>query len=209
MKLEFGETPLQVRCSGFEIPRNQPLIQEELNKGVVIEPGHDAVEYISSHFLKERIDGTENLILILKGLNRYLDYKHFKMQIFQTILTFVQPNCYMETVDLKDAYYSIKIDGDSTRFLKLLCNAKILKFVVLRSGLSPGLWNFTKLTKPQLAMIRMQAYTIAICIHNVIAIDQSFDECLLIVVETINLFQEMGFLIHPDKSKFIPAKRME
>ena len=55
----------------------------------------------------------------------------------------------------------------------------------------------------------MQAYTIAICIHNVIAIDQSFDECLLIVVETINLFQEMGFLIHPDKSKFIPAKRME
>ena len=32
MKLEFEETPLQGQCSGFEIPENQPLIQEEVDK---------------------------------------------------------------------------------------------------------------------------------------------------------------------------------
>ena len=55
----------------------------------------------------------------------------------------------------------------------------------------------------------MQEYTVAIYIDDIIAISQSFEECLLTVVETINLFQKLGFLIHPDKSKFIPAKIME
>ena len=52
----------------------------------------------------------------------------------------------------------------------------------------------------------MQEYTVAIYIDDTIAIDQRFDECLLTVVETTNLFQKLGFVIHPDKSKFIPAK---
>ena len=55
-------------------------------------------------------------------------------------------------------------------------------------------------------MIRMQGYTVAIYIDDIIAIDQGFEECLFTVVETVNLFQKLGFVIRPDKSKFIPAK---
>ena len=115
----------------------------------------------------------------------------------------------MTTIDLKDAYYSVKIDGDDARFLNFLCNSKLLKFVVLPNGLSPGPRKFTKLTKPPLAILRMQGYTVAICIDDIVAIDQSFEECLLTMVETIILFQKLGFLIHPDKSKFILAKIVE
>ena len=52
----------------------------------------------------------------------------------------------------------------------------------------------------------MQGYTVAIYINGIIALGQSFEENLLNVLETINLFQKLGFLICPDKSKFIPAK---
>ena len=55
----------------------------------------------------------------------------------------------------------------------------------------------------------MQGYAVAIYIDDIIAIDQSFEECLLTVVETINLFQKLDFLIHHDKSKFIAAKIVE
>ena len=58
-------------------------------------------------------------------------------------------------------------------------------------------------------MLRMQRYTVAIYIKDITAVDQSFEECLLTVVERINLFQKMGTVIHPDKSKFIPAKIVE
>ena len=72
----------------------------------------------------------------------------------------------MTTIDLKDAYYSVKIDGDDAPFLNFLCNSKLLKFVVLPSGLSPGPRKFTKVTKPpklaMLAMLIMQEYTVAI-----------------------------------------------
>ena len=85
----------------------------------------------------------------------------------------------------------------------------IQNFVVLHNGLPPGPRKFTKLTKPPLAMLRMQGYTVAIYIDDIIAIDQSFEECLLTVVEITNLFKKLGFVIHPDKSKFIPSKIVE
>ena len=55
----------------------------------------------------------------------------------------------------------------------------------------------------------MQGYTVVIYIDDIIAIDQSFEECLLTVVETINLFQKLCFVIHADKSKFVPVKIVE
>ena len=53
------------------------------------------------------------------------------MQTFQTVLTLIEPN-------LKDVYCSVKTDGNDTRFLKFLCNSKLLKFVDLSKGFSPG-----------------------------------------------------------------------
>ena len=55
----------------------------------------------------------------------------------------------------------------------------------------------------------MRGYTVAICIDVIIAIDQNFEECLLNVVETINLFQKLDFVIRPDKSKFQPGRIVE
>ena len=58
-------------------------------------------------------------------------------------------------------------------------------------------------------MLRMKGYTVAIYSDDIIAIDQSFEECLLTVVKTTKLFQKLGFVIHPDKSKLIPSKIVE
>ena len=197
MKLEFEESLLEGECSGFEITKNQLTIQDEVNKllekGVVVEREHEPVEYISPIFLREKTDGTQRLILNLKHLNKYLEYKHFKMQTLHTDLTLIQRNCYMATIDLKDAYYSVKIDGNDTCFLKFLCDSKLLKFVVLPNGLSPGPRKFTKLTKPPLVILRMQGYIVAIYVDDIIAIGQSFEECFLAVAETKNLFQKLTF----------------
>ena len=52
-------------------------------------------------------------------------------------------------------------------------------------------------------------YTAAKNINDVIATDHGFEECIFTVVETIYLFQKLAFVIHPDKSKFVPAKIVE
>ena len=78
MKLEFDETLLQVRCPGFEIPKKQPLIQEDVNKllkkWVVVVCEHEAIEYISPIFFRKKTDGT----LKLERLYKYLEDKYFK-----------------------------------------------------------------------------------------------------------------------------------
>ena len=120
MKLKFQESPLQVTFSEFEISQHQPLIREKVNKllkkEVLVECEHD----------REKTDGIQRLVLNLKILNKYLEYKHFKMQTLQTMLTFIQPNCYMTATDLKDVYYPVNIDGDNTLSLKFLFNSKLL-----------------------------------------------------------------------------------
>ena len=94
----------------------------------------------------------------------------------------------MAAIGLNDAYSSIKFDADDTYFLKFQIFSK---FVVLPNGLSPGPQKFIKLTKCPLAILRMQVYTVAIYIDGIIVIDQSFEECLPTVVETINLFRKL------------------
>ena len=84
-----------------------------------------------------------------------------------------------------------------------------MKFVILPNGLSPGPRKLTKLTKPPLALLRIQGHTVAIHIDDIISVDNTFESCLLTVIKTIELFQSLGFVMHPEKSKFIPSKKVE
>ena len=170
---------------------------------------HEQGEFISPIFLRDKNGGSHRLILNLKGLNKYLEYKHFKVQTFQSVLSLIQPDCSIATIDLKDAYYSVKKDELDTKYLKFLLNSRLLKFVVLPNGLSPGPRKFTKLTKPPLALLRIQEHTVAIYIDDIISVDDTFESCLLTVIKTTKLFQSLGFVIHPEKSKFIPSKKVE
>ena len=170
---------------------------------------HEQGEFISPIFLRDKNDGSHRLILNLKGLNKYLEYKHFKMQTFQSVLSLIQPDCFMATIDLKDAYYSVKIDELDTKYLKFLLNSRLLKFVVLPNGLSPGPRKFNKLTKPPLALFRIQEHTVATYIDDIISVDDTFESFLLTVIKTIKLFQSLGFVMHPEKSKFILSEKVE
>ena len=84
-----------------------------------------------------------------------------------------------------------------------------MKFVVLPNGLSPGSRKFTKLTKPPLALLRIQAHTVAIYIDDIISVDDTFEICFVTVIKTIKLFQSLGFVIYPAKNKFILSKKVE
>ena len=84
-----------------------------------------------------------------------------------------------------------------------------MKFVVLPYGLSPGPRKLTKTTKLPLPLLRTQRYTVAIYIDDIISVDDTFKSCLLTVIKTIKLFQNLGFVIHPEKSIFIPSKKVK
>ena len=64
--------------------------------------------------------------------------------------------------------------------------SKLLKFVVLPNGLSSG--KFTKLTKPPIAVLRLEGIIIAIYIDSFIILGETYEECLTRSIKTIKMF---------------------
>ena len=75
-------------------------------------------ESLSFHFsFVQNLDGTRKLILNLKTFNEFLECNHFKMEIVHLVADLSQPHCCMTCIDLKDAYYSVKIPEEDSEYL--------------------------------------------------------------------------------------------
>ena len=113
--IEFNETLVQINppfqpCWGEkEACIIDTEISDLLSKGVITEFVHECDEFISTIFLRSKKDGTHRMILNLKSLNQYVTYYHFKMDTIHTAVEMMTPGCYMCSVDLKSAYYSVAI----------------------------------------------------------------------------------------------------
>ena len=61
------------------------------------------------------------MILNLKRLNKFADYKHFKMESLQNVLELIRPGVYMASIDLKDAFYSVLSHKNHQAYLTIFC----------------------------------------------------------------------------------------
>ena len=123
-------------------------IDRLLDKGVIIESQHEVGEFISPIFLTPKSDGSYRLILNFKNLNQFLPYVHFKINTVESVLKLIKKGCFMAKVDLKDAYYSVKIKQEHQKYLKFVFDGALYQFTCLPNGLSFGPQKFTKILKP-------------------------------------------------------------
>ena len=79
---------------------------------------HEEKEFVSPIFISHKSNGGIRLILNLKQLNKNIEYHHFKMESINTILNLITKDCFMASIDLKDAYYSVKSSENFQRYLK-------------------------------------------------------------------------------------------
>ena len=118
-----------------------------------------------------------------------IPYIHFKMETLQSVLSPITPGCYLASLDLKDAYYSVPIHPDYTKFLKFIWKNQLYKFLVLPNCLCCGPRKFTKLTKPPIATIILDGHIIAIYIDDLINVGLIFDQCVENVIASIKLLK--------------------
>ena len=86
-----------------------PIVRQEvhklLEKQVITTVSPIPGQILSNVFLRPKKDGTHRLILNLKRFNESMSHYHFKMDSLSTITKLVSQNCFMASVDMKDAYY--------------------------------------------------------------------------------------------------------
>ena len=82
-----------------------------------------------------------------KKLNSFVENSDFKMESIHAVLNLVTPNCWMASLDFKDAYYSVKIHLVLETFFKFSNKCTLHKYTALPNGLCTCPRKFTKMMK--------------------------------------------------------------
>jgi len=133
-------------------------IEKRLHKGVIVATGHEKGDFISPIFIRPKKDGSFRLILNLKRLNIHVEYQRYKMDTLRSAINIMRPNCYMASVDLKDAYYSVPIAYCDQKYLKFEWMGQFYKFTCFPNGLAFCPRKFTKLLKPVYVTLRQSGH---------------------------------------------------
>ena len=85
-----------------------------------------------------------------------MTYHHlFKINTLETAVRLSMPGCFMTSIDLKDAYYSISI-AEEQKCLKSILRDQLYAFTSLPMGLTSSPRIFTKVLKPVCSYLRSQ-----------------------------------------------------
>ena len=150
-------------------------IDKLLIKGVISVTTHCRGEYISTIFVRPKKHRGHILILNLKSLHEHVEYHHFKLDTLQSAIRFMTANCYMASVDLRDAYYSVPIHIDDQKYLRFFWKGRLFQFTCLPNGLACAPRLFSNILKPVHAMLRQRGHL------NVGYIDDSYLQVILVI----------------------------
>ena len=186
----------------------QVILEEMLHKRIIRETTHESTEFVSPIFIVKKPDGGTRLILNLKELNDFIKYEHFKMDGINTIINMVTRNCFMATIDLKDAYYSVGISRLFQKFLKFKWKEKLYCFTCFPNGLGSCPRKFTKLNKVPVTTLHFENVPLSGYIDDFFTKGDTFSKCEENIHKTVRLYDKLGFVINLKKSQIVPTQKI-
>ena len=120
--IEFASPPNQLQSTTRHFSKTEcraitSEITTLLKKGVLEIAKPEQGQVVSPIFLVPKADGSYRMILNLKEFNQHVVYHHFKMDTLATITQIMKENCFMASLDLKDAYYCIPVAPQDRKYL--------------------------------------------------------------------------------------------
>lgn len=110
----------------------QGIINGEIAKllrlGVIKVTTRQDEQIISPVFLRKKRNREHMMVLNLENLNAYNPYKHFKIDNFEQAIRLVKAGDYLASVDLRHAYYSIRIVDEQQKFICFSWQGRTYKF---------------------------------------------------------------------------------
>ena len=130
------------------------------------------------------------------------------METLQSIVVLVEKNCYIASLDLKDAYYSVAVNPLHRKYLRFIWKNVLCQFTCLPNEFSSCPRKFTKLLKPPLTELHKKGHISASYIDDLYLQGKTYDLCVSNVIDTFIQFDSLDFTIHPEKSVFVPSQRL-
>ena len=115
----------------------------------------------------------------------------------------------MVSIDLKEAYLQVPGHPDSHKYLRFVAFDKPYQFRALCFGLATAPQVFTRVTAPISSIL----HSLRIRIRHYLddwRIQANSREAVLQALETVlSLCRELGIVVNPAKSNFVPAQRVQ
>ena len=165
--------------------------------------------YLSLIFLREKKENKHRLILKLKEPNKFVPHHHFKMGSLKSALNMTRKGCFMTSIDLTDAYYSVPIENSLQNFFAFQFQGKFYRYACLPNGLTSAPRIFAKIMKTVLSTLRKLGYNVMNYLDNIFICGYTFAKCRDSVLAAVNILLKLGFSIHPEKFQLIPVQKIE
>lgn len=199
---------MPIHCTSEDKQKIDIEICKYLKLGIIEETEHCDGEFVNQIFPTPKKSGGVRIILNLKPLNVDIAYEHFKMENFLSVLKLIEQNCFMSSIDLRDAYYSVNIHHSYRKYLRFIWNSKLYQFTCLPNGLTSAPRWFTKLLKPIFAYLRSLGYISVYYLDDTWLMGKTKEQCSDNVNATSRVLLDAGFLINEEKSKFEPSQHI-
>ena len=105
-------------------------------------------------------------------------------------------------------YYSIPVAKEHRKYLRFIFEEQLYQFTCLPNSLSSCPRKITKMLKHPLSTLHKLGNISIAYIDDICLQGKTYEECLKIVIETMSLLAELGFVIHPIKSNLIPSQQL-
>ena len=130
------------------------------------------------------------------------------MDNLKTSPNMMRQNCFIASIDLNDAYYSVPVTLTNQKYLLFKFEGQLYKFVCVPSVLSSAQRIFTELLKPVVSALHKQGHKIMGYLEDLFLMGDTFEECKKSVIATVKLFTKLGFQVHPDKSNLFHSQEI-
>uniref|UniRef100_A0A0A9XFC9 Pol polyprotein n=2 Tax=Lygus hesperus TaxID=30085 RepID=A0A0A9XFC9_LYGHE len=122
------------------------------------------------------------------------------------LMRLLPKNAYSIVLDLRDAYYAVRIVEEDRRYLCFDYDDNRYHFNCLCFGLACAPWAFSKLLRPVVAALRQKNIMCINYLDDFCFFARSKDECSEAANQAISLLQSLGFNINYKKSILRPSQ---
>ena len=214
-KLEFIQKPpfLGIKPTNVAL-ESQAIIKQEidslLNKNAIeiVKPVEMHSGFYSTLFLVPKKNGEMRPVINLKPLNKYLQKKHFKMDTLSKVLNLVEKGDWALTIDLKDAYFHIKIFEGHRKYLRFMFLEKVYQFRVLCFSPTSAPRVFVKIISVVVAYLRKSNIRLASYLDDWIALNRTKGLLLQNRCTVLSLLYDLGFIVNKVKSQLVPVQML-
>ena len=192
--------------------RSAPVLSEEVSdmiaKGAVVPVPLDQEEtgYYSTYFLVPKKDGGLRPILNLRYFNRHVQKLSFRMETLSSVITTLPLNCWLASIDLKDAYFHVAVVPDHQKFLRFHWQGQSYQYRTLPFGLTSAPRVFTKVLAPVIAWLRTRGIHLCAYLDDLIVVGVSPADVRRSVTTVADTLTHAGFILNLKKSELVPSQ---